>query len=175
MKRVFVYVLCGALCGAMLCCGRKKEAGTNREGAGAPGTIVDVLSGDGRFSTLAASIGAAGLAETLAGKGPFTLFAPPDSVFAKLPPGTAESLLQDPPVLKNILLYHIVPGKLTAADLAALPAAVTLLGDPISIARARGGALTIGGAAIVASDIEAKNGIIHMIDKLLIPPEMAAE
>jgi uncharacterized surface protein with fasciclin (FAS1) repeats len=175
VKRLFVFMLCGALCAAMLCCGRKKEAETNREGAGAPGTIVDVLSVDGRFSTLAASIGAAGLAETLAGKGPFTLFAPPDSVFAKLPPGTAESLLQDPPVLKNILLYHIVPGRLTVADLAALPAAATLLGDPISIARAPGGALTIGGAAIVAPDIEARNGVIHVIDKVLIPPEKESE
>jgi transforming growth factor-beta-induced protein len=175
VKRLFVCVLCCALCAAMLDCGKKKEGEPAGRGAAASGTIVDVLDGDGRFSTLVASIDSAGLAETLAGKGPFTLFAPPDSVFAKLPPGTAESLLQDPPVLKNILLYHIVPGRLTAADLAVLPAAATLLGAPLPIARAAGGALTVGGAGVVATDIEAKNGIIQIIDKVLIPPEKSPE
>ena len=104
MKRLFILVLCCALCAAILSCGNKKKEEPKQEGASAPGDIVEIISGDGRFSTLAAAIDVAGLAETLAGEGPFTVFAPIDSAFAKLPPGAAESLLQEAPTLKNILL-----------------------------------------------------------------------
>jgi len=175
MKKLLILVLCCALCAAILCCGKKKEKEPKQEGAPAPGNIVEIISGDGRFSTLATAIDAAGLAGMLAGDGPFTLFAPPDSVFAKLPPGAAESLLQEIPVLKNILLYHIVPGKLMAADLGKIPTAATLLGVLLPIEAAPGGAVLIGGAPIVRADVRAVNGVIHVIDKVLLPPEKMAE
>ena len=91
-------------------------------------------------------------------------------MFAKLPPGTAESLLQDVPVLKNILLYHIVPGKLMAADLAGMKSVVTALDNPLSIMPMPGGILMIGDATVVIADIPAKNGVIHAIDRVLLPP-----
>jgi len=174
MRKLFVFALACALSASFACCGKKKEAETKPEAAPAAGTIVDVISGDGRFSTLAAAIETAGLAGTLAGEGPFTLFAPPDSVFAKLPPGAAESLLQDVPTLKNILLYHVVPGRIMAADLGKIPSAATLLGDPLPIEAGPGGAVTVSGAPIVRPDVPASNGVIHVIDKLLLPPEKLA-
>ena len=170
MKRLLVLVLCCALCAAILCCGKKKKEEPPQEGAPAPGNIVEIVSGDGRFSTLAAAIDAAGLAETLAGEGPFTLFAPIDSAFAKLPPGAAESLLQEPPTLKNILLFHVVPGKFSAADVANMKAVVTALGNPVSIMLMPGGIAMIGDATVVIADIPAKNGVIHAIDRVLLPP-----
>jgi|WetSurMetagenome_2_1015567.scaffolds.fasta_scaffold01995_3 uncharacterized surface protein with fasciclin (FAS1) repeats len=170
MKKSLVLVLCCALCAAILCCGKKRKEEPRQGEPPAPGNIVEIVSGDGRFSTLSAAIDAAGLAETLSGKGPFTLFAPPDSVFAKLPPGAAESLLQDVPVLKNILLYHVVPGKLTTADLRKIPPPATLLGIPLAIWVTGEGAITIGGAPIARADVPASNGVIHVIDKVLLPP-----
>jgi len=169
MKRVLILVLCCALCAAIFCCGKKKEE-PKQEASPAPGSIVEVIAGDGRFTTLAAAIDAAGLAETLEGEGPFTLFAPIDSAFAKLPPGTAESLLQEPLTLKNILLLHIVPGKLMVADLEKLPTVATLLGPLVSIMPMPGGVLMVGSATVVIADIPAKNGVIHAIDRLLFPP-----
>ncbi len=174
MKKLLAFALCCALCATFVCCGKKKEAEPKPEAEAAAGTIVDEISGDGRFSTLAAAIETAGLAGTLASEGPFTLFAPPDSVFAKLPPGAAESLLQDIPALKNILLYHVMPGRIMAADLGKIPTAATLLGDPLPIEAAPGGAFTVGGAPIVRPDVPASNGVIHVIDKLLLPPEKLA-
>ena len=169
MKRVLILVLCCTLCAAILCCGKKKEA-AKQEAAPALGSIVEIISGDGRFTTLAAAIETAGLAETLEVMGPFTLFAPIDSAFAKLPPGAAESLLQEAPTLKNILLFHVVPGKLMAADLDKLPTAVTLSGMPVSIVPMPGGMLMVGNANVVIADIPAKNGVIHAIDRVLLPP-----
>ncbi|MFA4948071.1 MAG: fasciclin domain-containing protein [Candidatus Krumholzibacteriia bacterium] len=175
MKRFLILVLCCALCAAILSCGKKQKKEPKQEGAPAPGDIVEIISGDGRFSTLAAVIDVAGLAGTLKGEGPFTVFAPIDSAFAKLPPGAAESLLQEVPTLKNILLYHVVPGKLMAADLDKIPTAATLLGEPVSIMPMPGGMPMIGDAAVVIADIPAKNGVIHAIDKVLLPPEKPAE
>jgi uncharacterized surface protein with fasciclin (FAS1) repeats len=175
MKRILVLVLCCALCAAIFCCGKKKTEEPKQEAAPAAGDIVEILSGDGRFSTLATAIDVAGFAETLKGEGPFTLFAPIDSAFAKLPPGAAESLLQDVPTLKIILLYHAVPGKLMAADLEKIPTAATLLGEPVSIMPMPGGVLMIGDATVVIADIPAKNGVIHAIDQVLLPPEKTAE
>lgn len=174
MNKLLALALCCALCASTLSCGKKKEAEPKPEGEAAAGTIADVISGDGRFSTLAAAIERAGLDATLAAEGPFTLFAPPDSVFAELPPGAAESLLQDVPVLKNILLYHVVPGRIMAADLEKIPSAATLLGDPLPIEIGPGGAITVGGAPVVRPDVPASNGVIHVIDKLLLPPERFA-
>ncbi|MCX5754180.1 MAG: fasciclin domain-containing protein [Candidatus Krumholzibacteria bacterium] len=175
MKRLLAIVLCCALCAAMLCCGKKKKEEPKQEGAPALGSIVEIISGDGRYTTLATAIDAAGLAETLKGEGPFTMFAPIDSAFAKMPPGTPESLLQEPATLKNILLYHLVPGKLMAADLGKIPAAATLLGVPVPIMTMPGGKVMIGDATVVIADIPARNGVIHVIDKVLLPPEKTAE
>jgi hypothetical protein len=112
---------------------------------------------------------AAGLVETLKGKGPFTVFAPTDEAFAKLPAGTVEGLLKEPAKLKDILLYHVVAGNVMAADAARLTSANTVLGQPITI-KAEGGKVMINDATVVIADVKASNGVIHVIDKVLLPP-----
>jgi uncharacterized surface protein with fasciclin (FAS1) repeats len=142
-------------------------AGTGPEGGE---TIVDVAAADGRFATLLSAIEAAGVAEELAGAGPYTLFAPTDDAFADLPQGTLEELLADPHQLEQILLYHIVPGEYLAADLVAEPALLTAQGSdlPVSV---DGETVTVGDATVVETDITAGNGVIHVIDRVLSPPE----
>ena len=134
-----------------------------------PGTIVDIAVADGRFSTLVAAVTAADLAETLSGEGPFTVFAPTDDAFAKLPEGTVEALLGDIPQLSNILLYHVVPGKFMAADVVELSLADTAAGIPVRI-RVEDGKVYINEAQVVITDIEASNGVIHVIDSVILPP-----
>jgi uncharacterized surface protein with fasciclin (FAS1) repeats len=132
-------------------------------------TIVDVAVEDGRFTTLVAALQAAGLAETLAGEGPFTVFAPTDDAFAALPEGTVEALLADIPQLTDILLYHVVSGKVMASDVVNLESAETLQGQSLDFA-VNGGVVTIGDVQILITDIEAANGVIHVIDGVLLPP-----
>lgn len=132
--------------------------------------IVDVAVADGRFTTLVAAVKAADLAETLKGEGPFTVFAPTDDAFAKLPAGTMEALLEDIPRLKNILLYHVVPGKVVAADVVKLKSAETALGKQVTV-EVMGDHVMIGNARVVITDIEASNGVIHVIDTVIMPPE----
>ncbi len=141
-----------------------------------PGTIVDIAVADGRFETLVAALGAADLAEALAGEGPFTVFAPTDDAFATLPEGTVEGLLEDIPALTAILLYHVVAGDVKAADVVTLESAETLQGGSLSIS-VDGDVVRINGAQVVIADIEASNGTIHVIDAVLLPPapEEAAE
>jgi len=134
------------------------------------GSIVDIAVADGRFTTLAAALDAAGLVETLSNDGRFTVFAPTDDAFAKLPEGTVEALLQDIPALTDILLYHVVDGKVMAADVVSLEEAVTLLGEPVSI-RVEGDMVYINDAQVLITDIVADNGVIHVIDSVLLPPE----
>ena len=134
------------------------------------GSIVDIAVADGRFETLVTALGAAGLVETLQGEGPFTVFAPTDDAFAKLPAGTVEALLADIPALTDILLYHVVPGAVMAADVATLESADTVQGDSVAIS-ADGGTVRINDAQVVIADIEASNGVIHVIDSVLLPPE----
>jgi len=134
------------------------------------GSIVDIAVADGRFTTLAAALEAAGLVETLSNEGLFTVFAPTDDAFAKLPEGTVEALLEDIPALTNILLYHVVSGKVTAAEVVALEEAETLLGENISI-RVEDGNVYINDAMVIITDIMADNGVIHVIDSVLLPPE----
>jgi transforming growth factor-beta-induced protein len=131
--------------------------------------IVEIAVGDGRFTTLVAAVKAAGLVDTLAGKGPFTVFAPTDDAFKKLPAGTVEGLLKDIPKLKSILLYHVVSGKVMAADAMKLTSANTVLGKPISI-KTTGGKVMINNATVVVVDVDASNGVIHAIDAVLLPP-----
>lgn len=132
-------------------------------------TIVEVAVADGRFKTLVAAVKAAGLVEALSGKGPLTVFAPTDDAFAKLPAGTVEGLLKDVSTLKNILLYHVVSGKVKAADVVKLTSAETLLGKPIQIS-VQGGQVKINDATVIIPDIEASNGVCHVIDSVILPP-----
>ncbi len=142
----------------------------------APQTIVDIAVADGRFTTLVAAVQAAGLVETLVGEGPFTVFAPTDEAFAKLPAGTIEELLkpENKQQLTDILLYHVVPGKVMAADVVNLSEAETALGEKVSI-RVEGGNVFINDAQVIITDIEAANGVIHVIDTVILPPSMTAE
>jgi transforming growth factor-beta-induced protein len=134
-----------------------------------PKTIVDIAVADGRFTTLVAAVQAAGLAETLSGEGPFTVFAPTDEAFKKLPAGTVEALLKDIPALKDILLYHVVSGKVMASDVVKLESADTVLGKPVSI-KVDMGKVYVNDAQVIITDIEASNGVIHVIDAVLLPP-----
>lgn len=139
----------------------------------APNTIVDIAIADGRFNTLVMAVLATGLAETLAGEGPFTVFAPTDDAFAKLPDGTVEALLSDPEQLKNILLYHVVSGKVMSEQAASLSEAEMLNGEKVTI-KSDMGKLMINESQVVLSDIEASNGVIHVIDTVLLPPQKAS-
>ena len=136
-------------------------------GAMAAGTIVDVAAGNGNFNTLVAAVKAAGLAETLSGKGPYTVFAPTDAAFAKLPPGTVDALLKDVPKLKAILTYHVVSGKVMAKDVktGAVP---TVNGQSINITAGAGG-VGVNDAKVTATDVAASNGVIHVVDTVLLP------
>jgi transforming growth factor-beta-induced protein len=131
--------------------------------------IVDTAVADGRFKTLVAAAQAAGLVDTLKGKGPFTVFAPSDDAFAKLPAGTVDGLLKDPAKLKDILLYHVVAGNVMAADAAKLTSADTVLGKPIMI-KTKDGKVMINDATVIIPDVKAGNGVIHVIDSVMLPP-----
>ena len=132
--------------------------------------IVDTAVAAGSFKTLAAALQAAGLVETLKGAGPFTVFAPTDEAFAKLPPGTVEDLLkpENKAKLVRILTYHVVPGKVTAADVIKLRSAKAVSGDAITIATS-GGGVTVDNAHVTKTDIGASNGVIHVIDTVVLP------
>lgn len=137
----------------------------------APATIVDVAVGNPDFSTLVAAITAAGLGETLMGEGPFTVFAPTNAAFAALPAGALDSLLlpENKDQLTAILTYHVVPGTVMAADLPATATDVaTVNGATVSVVAAPEGA-TVNGAKITAADVAASNGVIHVIDTVLLP------
>lgn len=134
-----------------------------------PKTVVDVAVGSKDHSTLVAAVKAAGLVETLSGKGPFTVFAPTDAAFAKLPAGTLESLLkpENKDKLTAILTYHVVPGKVMAADVQS-GKVKTVNGKDLSVS-AWGGKVTIDGANVIATDLAAGNGVIHVIDAVILP------
>lgn len=135
------------------------------------GTIVDIAVADGRFTTLVAAVQAAELVETLSGEGPFTVFAPTDDAFAALPEGTLETLLQpeNKQALTDILLYHVVAGKVMAADVVGLSSATTVLGEDVTV-RVDMGNVYINDAQVIITDIEASNGVIHVIDAVILPP-----
>ena len=146
--------------------------GHDKAGMAKPaGDIVAVASGAGQFSTLVAAVQAAGLVETLQGEGPFTVFAPTDAAFAALPAGTVEDLLkpENKAKLTAILTYHVVPGKVMAAQAAQLDNATTVNGADIDI-DASGAGVKINDANVVSTDIAASNGVIHVIDKVIMPP-----
>jgi len=134
-----------------------------------PKTIVDIAAGNPDFSTLVAAVKAAGLVETLSGEGPFTVFAPTNEAFAKLPEGKVSSLLADIPALKNILTYHVVAGKVMASDVVGLKSAATVQGTEVNINVVDGSVKLNDSATVTATDIEASNGVVHVIDTVLIP------
>jgi uncharacterized surface protein with fasciclin (FAS1) repeats len=131
-------------------------------------SIVDIAVENGNFKTLVAAVQAAGLAETLDKEGPFTVFAPTDAAFAKLPEGTVDSLLKDIPKLKSILLYHVVGGKVTAEQAVKLTEAKTLNGQSFMI-KVENGKVMVDNATVTATDIMAENGVIHVIDSVILP------
>jgi len=136
--------------------------------------IVDTAVAAGSFNTLVAAVDAAGLVETLKGEGPFTVFAPTDEAFAALPEGTVEALLEDIPTLTNILLYHVVPGKVMAADVVGLDSADTAAGLPVAIS-VEGDKVMVGNAQVLTTDVETSNGVIHVLDAVILPPADQAE
>jgi uncharacterized surface protein with fasciclin (FAS1) repeats len=133
--------------------------------------IVDVASGAGTFSTLVAAVQAAGLVETLKGEGPFTVFAPTDEAFAALPAGTVENLLKPENLaqLQAILTYHVVPGRVMSTDLVDEMKAATVQGAEVTIDL--DGGPKVNGANIVTADVAATNGVIHVIDAVILPPQ----
>lgn len=140
------------------------------QGAAAHGKdIVQVATEAGTFRTLLAAAQAAGLVETLKGDGPLTVFAPTDAAFAKLPAGTVEGLLADPAKLRAILAYHVVPGRVTAADVVKLTEAKTVNGASVRVTTPDG-RVKINDATVVTADVMARNGVVHVIDTVLLPP-----
>jgi uncharacterized surface protein with fasciclin (FAS1) repeats len=167
-------ILAAALAGALLlvACGDDEDNATTTTAAAAeaPGDIVAVASSNPDFETLVAAVAAAGLVETLQGPGPFTVFAPTDDAFAALPAGVLDKLLlpENKDVLVQILTYHVVSGKVMAADVAAgdVP---SVEGSTIAIT-VDGGVMLNGSANVVATDVAASNGVIHVIDAVILPP-----
>ena len=136
------------------------QAGSNKD-------IVDTAVAAGSFKTLVTAVQAAGLVETLKGEGPFTVFAPTDEAFAKLPAGTLDALLKDKAKLQAVLTYHVVPGRVMASDVTRLTSAKTVQGQSLSIDTRKG--VKVGSANVVKTDVVASNGVIHVIDTVLIP------
>jgi uncharacterized surface protein with fasciclin (FAS1) repeats len=130
-------------------------------------TIVETAVNAGNFKTLVAAVQAAGLVDTLNGEGPFTVFAPSDDAFAKLPAGTVEGLLANPEELKKVLTYHVVAGKVMSGDVVTMTSATTVQGGTVAIDASNG--VKINESMVVTPDIECSNGVIHVIDSVLMP------
>ncbi len=128
--------------------------------------IVDIAVNTEGFETLVTAVKTANLVDALKGEGPFTVFAPNDTAFAKLPPGTVQTLVQNVPQLSRILTYHVVPGKLMKEDLAKVNSVISLEGSPIAVDCSDG--FEVKNATVIAADIEADNGVIHVIDNVIL-------
>lgn len=161
MKRIYL-MICTALLLTLSLTSNAFAAGTK--------DIVDTAVGAGNFKTLAAALQAAGLVDTLKGAGPFTVFAPTDEAFAKLPAGTVEDLLkpENKQKLISILTYHVVPGAVMSGDVAKLHEAKTVNGQEVKI-MAEDGKVMVGDATVTKADIQCSNGVIHVIDTVLLP------
>ena len=163
MKRIFVtallglFALLGSVSGPVIAANKAEK------------DIVDTAAGAEQFKTLVTAIKAAGLVETLKGEGPFTVFAPTDEAFAKIPKEKLEALLKDKKALTAVLTYHVVSGKVMAEDVVKLDSAKTVEGQKVKIVTTDG-KVTINGAKVVKTDIACKNGVIHVIDTVLMPP-----
>jgi uncharacterized surface protein with fasciclin (FAS1) repeats len=160
-------VVVAALATATVAMGGGEETA---QSAKARKNIVKIAAADGRFDTLVSLVKEAGLAKTLAGKGPFTVFAPTDKAFKKVPAETLEALGADKEALKRVLLYHAVSGRYPAARVVKASSLETLAGPRVKV-RVRKGTVRVGGAKVVQADIRASNGVIHVINGVLLPPE----
>ena len=161
MKRIYVMICCALLVALSFSSSTLAESKKD---------IVDTAIAAGDFKTLAAALQAAGLVDTLKGPGPFTVFAPTDEAFAKLPPGTVEDLLkpENKQKLISILTYHVVAGKVMAKDVVKLHEAKTLNGQDVKI-MVEGGKVMVNNATVIKTDIQCTNGLIHVIDSVLLP------
>ena len=139
------------------------------------GTIVQTAKDAGQFNTLCELVAAAGLVDTLNSAGPFTVFAPTDAAFAKLPPETVAALKKDPKALAAILTYHVVPGKKNAAEVVKMKEIMTVEGQPIMITIVDGKVMLNKSATVVKTDVGASNGVIHVIDTVILPPAKKAD
>lgn len=157
----------GACAGSQAAPQNSNQAATSSPTQSADKDIVATAVGAGQFTTLVAALEAADLVGALQGDGPFTVFAPTDEAFAKLPPGTVEALLEDKEKLAQILTYHVVAGTVMAADVTSLDSATTLQGQDVAIDTSNG--VQIGNASVISADIVASNGVVHVIDTVLIP------
>ena len=165
MKRALVTAIAGL---ALVATAGGASAAPAGHTTAAKGNIVQTAVGAGQFTTLVSLVKKAGLVGALSGKGPLTVFAPTDAAFAKVPKATLTALGKDKAKLKRVLLYHVVAGKVTAAQVVKLRSAKTLEGSSVAI-RVSGGKVFAGGAQVVKADVAASNGVIHAIDKVLIP------
>jgi len=157
-----------ALAGALLSLAVTASAQAGEAKASLP-DVVDTAVSAGSFKTLATALQAAGLVETLKGSGPFTVFAPTDEAFAKLPAGALEALLKDKRRLSAVLTYHVVPGRVMAAEVVKMTSAKTVQGGSLAIRADKG--VTVDGATVVKTDIQSSNGVIHVIDAVLMPKQ----
>jgi uncharacterized surface protein with fasciclin (FAS1) repeats len=162
IKEVILTVLILGLAGSLLFAG-----GYSKKARMAEKDIVDTAVAAGSFDTLVTAVKAAGLVEVLKGDGPFTIFAPTDEAFAKLPAGTLESLLADKDALSKVLTYHVVPGKFTASDVVKLDSAKTVQGQSVSFDTSAG--VKVDEANVIKTDIMTSNGVIHVIDSVILP------
>ena len=170
MKRISIFLALALVAGvAALAVVPRGGATPAREGAGK--NIVQTAVAAGQFKTLASLLVKAGLAKTLAGPGPYTVFAPTDAAFAKVPKATLAALAKNKAKLRAVLLYHVVKGRVTAAQVVKLHSAKTLEGQSLSI-KVMGSTVTVGGARVTKANVLASNGVIHVIDKVLLPPAM---
>jgi uncharacterized surface protein with fasciclin (FAS1) repeats len=165
MKKSFVVALAVAVLGAMTLGVVASAASTPHKPAK---NIVQTAVAAGSFKTLVSLVKQAGLAGALSGKGPLTVFAPTDAAFAKVPKATLAALAKDKSKLKAVLLYHVAKGKLTAAKVVTLHSVQTLNGQSLKV-RVSHGTVTVGGGRVIKTDIPASNGVIHVINKVLIP------
>ena len=147
----------------------------NAQGGGSMKDIVGVAIEAGNFKTLVAAVQAAGLVEVLQGTGPFTVFAPTDAAFEKLPAGTVEALLADPEALRSVLTYHVVAGRIPAEILRAGSVTPTSVQGQKLTVRVENGSVRVDGAKVIAPDVRASNGVIHVIDTVILPKKAPAE
>lgn len=173
LKSLIALPMIGLLAGAPAmacdkCCKHKQDSAKKTVQVAAEMDIVDTAVAAGSFKTLAAALGAADLVDALKGDGPFTVFAPTDEAFAALPEGTVEGLLEDPEALAAILTYHVVPGAVMSGDLSDGMTATTVNGADVTISV--GDSVMVNEATVTTADIEASNGVIHVIDSVILPP-----
>ena len=161
----------GAVFGVVLASTMTSVSAGSTGGMKASGDIVEVATASGDFTTLVTAIDAAGLTETLKGAGPFTVFAPTDEAFSRVPKETLNRLLADKEALTAVLTYHVVAGKVMAADVVVLSEAPTVQGASITIDTSNG--VKVDAATVVVTDIEASNGVIHVIDAVILPRSVA--